>query len=240
MVYEKYKYMFMTNSTYLKLGCTQGWFCASLVHPSSRNIAQLAKVMIMQKQGTWKDLKVPRSIRSIVCLNLPSFSGGLNPWGTPSKKKAQERNLTAPFVDDGLLEIVGFKDAWHGLVLLSPKGHGARLAQAHGIRFVFHKGAADYTYMRLDGEPWKQPLPSNDETTVVEISHLGQVTMLAMPGCRSKSVKDVVLNPSTSHRQDEEEWDSDEDSREDSEEKRKFGAADTFRIPDGTDIGHLI
>jgi hypothetical protein len=24
------------------------------------------------------------SIRSIVCLNLPSFSGGLNPWGTPS------------------------------------------------------------------------------------------------------------------------------------------------------------
>ncbi len=34
-----------------------------------------------------------------------------------------------PLVDDGLLEIVGFKDAWHGLVLLSPKGHGTRLAQ---------------------------------------------------------------------------------------------------------------
>lgn len=30
------------------------------------------------------------SIRSIVCLNLPSFSGGLNPWGRPNKKKLHE------------------------------------------------------------------------------------------------------------------------------------------------------
>jgi diacylglycerol kinase (ATP) len=36
-------------------------------------------------------------------------------------------------VDDGLLEVVGFRDAWHGLVLLAPNGHGTRLAQ------VFHK-----------------------------------------------------------------------------------------------------
>lgn len=39
-----------------------------------------------------------------------------------------------PLVDDGLLEIVGFKDAWHGLVLLSPKGHGTRLAQVCNCR----------------------------------------------------------------------------------------------------------
>jgi diacylglycerol kinase (ATP) len=41
-----------------------------------------------------------------------------------------QRDLVMPpLVDDGLLEIVGFKDAWHGLVLLCPKGHGTRLAQ---------------------------------------------------------------------------------------------------------------
>lgn len=40
-----------------------------------------------------------------------------------------QRELTPPYVDDGLIEIVGFKDAWHGLVLLTPKGHGTRLAQ---------------------------------------------------------------------------------------------------------------
>lgn len=103
------------------------------------------------------------SIRSIVCLNLPSFSGGLNPWGTPNQKKARyvrwslsiyfptindcsiiatlkfqlwcsQRDLTRPFVDDGLLEVVGFRDAWHGLVLLAPKGHGTRLAQVNDTK----------------------------------------------------------------------------------------------------------
>lgn len=111
------------------------------------------------------------SIRSIVCLNLPSFSGGLDPWGKPNRKKLQyvsfdcslicfrhigsllnfnlkvemclinkineifqmlcalQRDLTPPYVDDGLLEIVGFRNAWHGLALLAPKGHGTRLAQ---------------------------------------------------------------------------------------------------------------
>lgn len=40
-----------------------------------------------------------------------------------------QRDLTPPFVDDGLIEVVGFRDAWHGLVLLAPNGHGTRLAQ---------------------------------------------------------------------------------------------------------------
>lgn len=40
-----------------------------------------------------------------------------------------QRDLTPPFVDDGLIEVVGFRDAWHGLVLFAPNGHGTRLAQ---------------------------------------------------------------------------------------------------------------
>ena len=40
-----------------------------------------------------------------------------------------QREFTAPFVDDGLIEVVGFRDAWHGLVLLAPNGHGTRIAQ---------------------------------------------------------------------------------------------------------------
>ncbi|XP_043689780.1 diacylglycerol kinase 5 [Telopea speciosissima] len=233
---EKFKNQLVNQSTYAKLGCTQGWFCASLFHPSSRNIAQLAKIKIMKRQGQWEDLAVPRSIRSIVCLNLPSFSGGFNPWGTPNKRKEHDRDLTPPFVDDGLIEVVGFRDAWHGLILLAPKGHGTRLAQAHRIRFEFHKGAADHTFMRIDGEPWKQPLPVDDDTVVVEISHLGQVNMLAVPGCRSKSFQDPI---SHSGHHDEEGDSNEDDSEEDTEERRKFGAADTFRLPDGVDISHL-
>ncbi|KAK4368514.1 hypothetical protein RND71_012306 [Anisodus tanguticus] len=194
------------------------------------NIAELTKVKIMKKQGEWQDLQIPPSVRSIVCLNLPSFSGGLNPWGTPNSNKRQYRDLTPPFVDDGLLEVVGFRDAWHGLVLLAPKGHGTRLAQAHRIRFEFRKGAADHTFMRIDGEPWKQPLPEND-TVVVEISHLGQIKMLATHDCRAKSIHD----PSS---QFNHEVDSDEENSVD-EERRKFGAADTFKIPDEVDVSSL-
>ncbi|KAG8473343.1 hypothetical protein CXB51_035458 [Gossypium anomalum] len=235
---EKFKNQLVNQSTYAKLGCTQGWFAASVFHPSSKNVAQLAKVKIMKKHGQWQDLHIPQSIRSIICLNLPSFSGGLNPWGTPSGIKKNERDLTAPYVDDGLLEVVGFRDAWHGLVLLAPKGHGTRLAQAHRIRFEFHKGAADHTYMRIDGEPWKQPLPKDDDAVVVEISHLGQVNMLATQNCRSKSVNDV--SSSTSHHNGEEDDDfSDEDDSRAEPEFRKFGAADTFRIPDEIDISQL-
>ncbi|OAO96881.1 DGK6 [Arabidopsis thaliana] len=98
------------------------------LHPE-RNIAKLAKIQICDRNGQWNDLHIPQ--RSIVCLNLPSFSGGLNPWGTPNPKKQRDRSLTAPFVDDGLIEIVGFRNAWHGLVLLSPNGHGTRLAQVN-------------------------------------------------------------------------------------------------------------
>ncbi|XP_030485059.2 diacylglycerol kinase 5 [Cannabis sativa] len=234
---EKFKNQLINQSTYAKIVGSQGWFFASLFHHSSRNIAQLAKVSIMKKQGSWVELTIPQSIRSIVCLNLPSFSGGLNPWGTPNSKKLRDRDLTAPYVDDGLIEVVGFRDAWHGLVLLAPNGHGTRLAQAHRIRFEFHKGAADHTFMRIDGEPWKQPLPVNDDTVVVEISHLGQVNMLATQDCKSRSFHDPST-PSSSHGDDEDD-DGNGDDSVSGEEYRKFGAADTFKIPDGVDISHL-
>lgn len=89
--------------------------------------------------------------------------------------------------------------------------------------------------MRIDGEPWKQPLPVDDETVVVEISHLGQVKMLAVHDCRSKS----FLDPTSPTVLDPDERDSDLEDESMGEEWRKFGAADTFKIPDGVDISHL-
>ncbi|CAH2059557.1 unnamed protein product [Thlaspi arvense] len=233
---EKFKNQLVNQSTYVKLGCSQEK--ASLFHHASRSIAQFAKVKIADKYGQWHDLHIPHSVRSIVCLNLPSFSGGLNPWGTqnrkklgkPFHKKQSDRDLTPPFVDDGLIEIVGFKNALHGLVLLAPNGHGKRLAQANRIRFEFRKGATDHTFMRMDGEPWKQPLPMNDETVTVEISsHLGQVSMLATHDCRSRSMYD----PSR-HQDDNDE----DDSMSEDEGSTKFGFADTFKIPHEPFVDH--
>lgn len=90
--------------------------------------------------------------------------------------------------------------------------------------------------MRLDGEPWKQPLPVDDDTVVVEISHFGQVSVLATPLCPSKSINDPA-SPASSR--DEEDDSYDEEDSEDKEERRKFGASDTFKLPEDIDFAHL-
>lgn len=59
---------------------------------------------------------------------------------------ALQRDLTLPFVDDGLFEVVGFRDAWHGLVLMAPNGHGTRLAQ---VRYQFCDHSYRYLFMYL-------------------------------------------------------------------------------------------
>ncbi|KAK4384609.1 Diacylglycerol kinase [Sesamum angolense] len=105
------------------------------------------------------------------------------------------------------------------------------LYMARGIRFEFHKGGAEHTYMRIDGEPWKQPLPVDDEMVVVEISHLGQVKMLATHDCISKS----MFDPSSPMAQ-EDGRDSDNEDESPGEAWRKFGAADTFKIPDDVNL----
>ncbi|KAJ0751285.1 putative diacylglycerol kinase (ATP) [Helianthus annuus] len=201
------------------------------------NIAQLAQVSILKKPGLWEPLNIPPTIRSIICLNLPSFSGGLNPWGMPSKRRLSGKEWTFPYVDDGFLEIVGFRNAWHGAVLYAPAGHGTRLAQARGIRFEFRKRATDHTFMRMDGEPWKQPLPKENDTVTIEISCSGQVSMLATGNHPSKSVND----PSTPRTPKDNECDSDEEEAvEDiSEAQKKFGAANSFQLPEDFHISQV-
>lgn len=234
---ENFKNQLTNQKAYLKIACKQGWFVSPLCHPPSRNIANLAAVKIMRREGIWEDLVIPSSIRSIICLNLPSFSGGLDPWGDPSKNKLHDRDLTPPYVDDGLIEIVGFRNAWHGLVLLAPNGHGTRLGQARRVHFEFHKGAINHTYMRIDGEPWKQPLSVEDDKVAIEISHSGRVNMLANLPCRAKSVHD----PSSTHNYGNRDYYINRDDKFAEEEHvvvKKFGAASTFKFVDDRDIVH--
>lgn len=80
--------------------------------------------------------------------------------------------------------------------------------------------------MRIDGEPWKQPLPVNDGTVAVEISHFGQVSVLASPHCRSRN----MCAPPLSYTSDDRNFHNEE--FENREERKKLGAASTFKIPD--------
>lgn len=56
---ENFISQFVNQITYAKLGWKQGSLCPSFILPSSRNIAQLAKVRIMRRQGQWDDLHIP-------------------------------------------------------------------------------------------------------------------------------------------------------------------------------------
>jgi hypothetical protein len=70
----------------------------------------------------WLILYLFHLAHRIVSQNMISY------WQRNLRSCAQ-RGLTAPFVDDGLLEVVGFRDAWQGALLFTPNGHGVRLAQ---------------------------------------------------------------------------------------------------------------
>jgi diacylglycerol kinase (ATP) len=48
-------------------------------------------------------VELPESTRCVVVLNLPSYSGGGNPWGT---KKSRHKSYANPAIDDGLIEVV--------------------------------------------------------------------------------------------------------------------------------------
>ncbi|XP_071702521.1 diacylglycerol kinase 6-like [Rutidosis leptorrhynchoides] len=178
---------------------------------SSRNIRQPSKVSIMKKPGEWYALSIPPNIKSIICLNLPSYSGGLDPWGIPSRRRFPYNNWTPPYVDDGFLEVVGLRNDWHPAVLYAPNEHWTRLAQGRGVRFEFHKGSADHTFIRMDGEQWKQPLPKeNDSTVTFEISRFGKVNILASANHPSKSVYASTPPTRWVYDSDEEEEDTSE------------------------------
>ncbi|XP_050381154.1 diacylglycerol kinase 1-like isoform X2 [Argentina anserina] len=144
----------------------------------------LAKVEVLKHHGDqWKTLSIPNSIRSIVCLNLPSFAGGLNPWTKANVKKDQSINLTPSFIDDGRLEIIGSRDD-----MLCPKKRWIRLDQVREIRFKFIEDSAEVINMMIDGVPLKKsPLDGLD---AIEISYHRQVNILVEQGYSAKSIHD--------------------------------------------------
>lgn len=112
------------------------------------------------------------------------------------------------------------------------------------MKIIFNSGAAKETYMRMDGEPWLQPLPDVKKPTVLEITQLGQSLVLATEKSLAKADSNAPLivpgqevgakEETEVNRKVEDQMatgrrsSSSSSSSEDDQMKRKFGAAKTF------------
>ncbi|CAK9875307.1 unnamed protein product [Sphagnum jensenii] len=167
---------------YSGYGCTQGWFCTTCsAAPRARGIHNIVRLQIKRPGSSkhdWEEIEIPHNIRAIVVLNLQSYAGGRKPWGHPSENTMKKEGFVEAKSDDGLLEIVGFRDGWHTAFVMISVLTAVRLCQAEAVRLEL-RGNRPRGYMQMDGEPWKQPLGRVDEpATLVEINKLSTPTIL--------------------------------------------------------------
>uniref|UniRef100_A0A9I9EDD8 Uncharacterized protein n=1 Tax=Cucumis melo TaxID=3656 RepID=A0A9I9EDD8_CUCME len=95
--------------------------------------------------------------------------------------------------------------------------------QAKRVQFEFHKGVINHAYMRIDGEPWKQPLSVEDDKTNLP--------------CRAKSVHDL----SSTHSHSSKDYvNEDDEFTEEYEAVQKFGATSTFKYFDVADTETIV
>ena len=91
------------------------------------------------------------------------------------------------------MEVVGLTNGWHTGLVMATKGglfHAMRICQATGVRLelkakhVRPDGAPSHAYMQIDGEPWRQDVPSvrDERAVVVEIKQEGRSKVLRYEG----------------------------------------------------------
>ena len=178
----------MNQAWYSVFTCSTGWFCG--VKPLHR----FASLRIKKTASSdWTEVPVPSSVRALVALNVLTYGGGRDIWGLDNEKHLAKKDLQPPFYNDGLIEIVGFKDGWHTAMVMGEVNssvlHAKRIAQCYAVEITLsvparHESMKKYLYMQMDGEPWKQRVPartpssSSEQQFTVVIEHGGTSSML--------------------------------------------------------------
>eukprot|EP00879_Flechtneria_rotunda_P000260 GHRR01000343.1.p1 GENE.GHRR01000343.1~~GHRR01000343.1.p1 ORF type:complete len:522 (+),score=199.12 GHRR01000343.1:793-2358(+) len=180
---------------YGAFSCTSGWFCGTL--PS---IGRFSCIEVLSPgSNSWTPLAIPSGIKALVLLNLQSYGGGRNIWGSSKGKKGWNK----PSSSDGLLEVVGFTHGYHALAVMGSRAklaHGVRLAQVAGIRLSLRDshprpdGEGGEVFMQLDGEPWQQKVPAGreGEQVMLEVVHWGTSKVLANVSVTPEPVKKMT------------------------------------------------
>ncbi|CAJ0601202.1 unnamed protein product [Cylicocyclus nassatus] len=118
-----------------------------LMHRTYRNLDQRIR---LECDGKLIDLP---SLQGIVILNIPSYSGGANFWGS-----AKDDGYNIQSFDDRLLEVVALFGVIHVATSRVPnvvRLQNHRIAQCRHIRIVIMGN--DPIPVQVDGEPWLQP-----------------------------------------------------------------------------------
>lgn len=133
----------------------------------------LQKALVLECDG--KVVELPR-LQGIVVLNIASYMGGTNFWGSKLDKA-----FRAPSPNDGLLEVVAVSGtAQMAACKTLPGITPTRLAQAREVRLTLRTGVP----VQVDGEAWMQA------PCVVTISHKNRVRVL----CRDKDLHQRLLS----------------------------------------------
>ncbi|XP_071742141.1 diacylglycerol kinase 4-like [Rutidosis leptorrhynchoides] len=153
--------------------CKQGWFFTPCINdPKLRGLKNILRMHIKRLNNpTWELIPLPSNIRSVVALNLDSYASGRNPWGKLKPEYLEKKGFVEANLDDGLMEIFGFKQGWHASFVMADLISAKHIAQAAAIRFELRGGAWKEGFMQMDGEPWKQPI-NTEYSTFVDIQRV--------------------------------------------------------------------
>ncbi|KNC87608.1 hypothetical protein SARC_00308 [Sphaeroforma arctica JP610] len=94
-----------------------------------------------------KKLEIPKGMKGLVLVNIPSYAGGIDLWG---KKFKPNDTLTPQKLDDGLIEVVGVGGFWHTAFMKMGMKKGKRLAQGRKVGFKIKNDIP----VQYDGEPF--------------------------------------------------------------------------------------
>lgn len=92
------------------------------------------------------EIVLPSKLEGIMVLNLPSWAGGKNPWGSHSDEWYPQS------VSDNIVEVIGLKGSFHMGRIQGNMSDGIKLAQ--GSKVVFEWVDDSELPVQLDGEPW--------------------------------------------------------------------------------------
>jgi len=124
---------------------------------------ELSKMIDIEVDG--KPVKLPDGLGGIMILNLPSYAGGSDLWGTSID------SFKSQAIDDKLLEVVAITGSFHMGTIATNLSEALRITQGTSIRIKVHYELP----MQVDGEPWCQKPAS------LEVEFHNQSRMLFMP-----------------------------------------------------------